>query len=147
MNMFALIQNNSVVLVEPEIVTVDGIDYAMSDRFHPDVLANFVQLTHDQAAVVRSGWLYAGGKFISAPEPPVLEAEAFTWKTDIWDRCTDDEASALDAGLQEAPVKERRMWDDANSVMHNNPLYITLRSTFAARFGEERADMIFAPSK
>lgn len=70
----------------------------------------------------------------------------FTFKTDIWQRVTDEEAEILDAQLKQAPAKQRRMWDDSLSVEHSSDYYALLKSQMVNAFGEARTDQILAPS-
>ena len=71
----------------------------------------------------------------------------FTYKTDIWQRCTDDEANTLDTQLNQATAKQRRMWDDSLSIEHSSDYYALLRDQMITAFGELRTDEILAPSK
>ncbi|MCL7931678.1 hypothetical protein [Halomonas llamarensis] len=81
------------------------------------------------------------------PEPqPLPEPEYFTYKTDIWTRCTEDEAETLDAALSSAPAKQRRMWDDSLSVEHSSDYYTLLRGQMESVFGAARTAEMLAPS-
>lgn len=71
----------------------------------------------------------------------------YTYKTDIWQRVTDEEAVTLDEQLKQAPPKQRRMWDDSLSVEHSSDYYALLREQMVQAFGEARTDEILAPSK
>ena len=77
-----------------------------------------------------------------------------TSKADIWRRATDAEAEVIDALLRDpppdlgmSPVKLRRLWDDATSIDHTDPLFGTIRAIAVQHFGEERADAILKPSE
>jgi hypothetical protein len=39
------------------------------------------------------------------------------------------------------------MWDDCQSIMHDSPLFQTLRTAMVAAFGEQRTNAILVPSK
>ena len=78
----------------------------------------------------------------------------FTSKADIWRRATDAEAEAIDALLRDpppdlgmSPVKLRRLWDDATSIDHTDPLFETIRAIAVQHFGEERAGALLKPSE
>lgn len=75
------------------------------------------------------------------PEPVLI-----TFKTDIWRRCTQEEAELLDGQLATASVKLRRLWDDASRIEHSAPEFPILRSEMVNVFGETRTDEILAPS-
>lgn len=77
-------------------------------------------------------------------EPP--EPSYFTHKTDIWQRCTDDEAEQLDGQLEQAPAKQRRMWNDSITIEHSSEYFPILRDNMVEAFGEARTDEILAPS-
>ena len=77
-----------------------------------------------------------------------------TSKSDIWRRATDAEAETIDALLRDpppdlgmSPVKLRRLWDDATSIDHTDPLFETIRAIAVQHFGEERADALLKPSE
>ena len=77
-----------------------------------------------------------------------------TSKADIWRRATDAEAEIIDALLRDpppdfgmSPVKLRRLWDDATSIDHTDPLFETIRAIAVQHFGEERADALLKPSE
>lgn len=74
-------------------------------------------------------------------------AQRFTYKTDIWQRVTEEEAEVLDAALNAAPAKQRRMWDDSLSVEHSSDYYVLLKAQMVGVFGEARTDEILAPSE
>lgn len=76
------------------------------------------------------------------PEPPQLR----TLKTDVWQRCTVDEAEILDAALDQAPAKERRIWSDSLSIEHDSEYFATLKAQMESQFGEQRTAELLAPS-
>ncbi|WP_129141544.1 hypothetical protein [Modicisalibacter coralii] len=86
------------------------------------------------------------GEFTSPPPEPQPEPNYFTYKTDIWQRCTDAEAETLDGALSQATAKERRMWEDSLTIEHSSDYYDILRAEMIDRFGEARTDVILAPS-
>lgn len=131
--MWARINNGAVA----EITDIDP-----AGRFHPSI--QWVEF--DGRKGVKVGWTYDGSEF-SEPEPePEPVRNYFTYKTDIWQRVTDAEAETLDAQLGQAPAKQRRMWDDAQSVEHSSDYYFVLREQMISEFGESRTDEVLAPS-
>jgi hypothetical protein len=80
------------------------------------------------------------------PFPPLPGPPVITFKADIWRRCTDVEADALDADLKAQPARIQRLFGDAQHIDHADPLFDLMRGAITARFGEERAAEILAPS-
>ena len=77
-----------------------------------------------------------------------------TSKADIWRRATDAEAEVIDALLRDpppdlgmSPVKLRRLWDDATSIDHTDPLFETILAIAVQHFGEDRASELLKPSQ
>lgn len=97
------------------------------------------------AEIIR-GWLDAGNEIAEPPAPEPVVNEDFTFKTDIWMRCTDDEAERLDGVLQTTNVRQRRMWDDCQTVEHKSDLFNLLTEQMTATFGAERTVLLLAPS-
>ena len=81
-----------------------------------------------------------------AAEQAANQPSLFTYKTDIWSRCTDDEAEQLDGALQSSSVRYRRMWDDCITVEHDSALFTYLHSEMTTPFGSDRTDQLLAPS-
>lgn len=79
--------------------------------------------------------------FEDIPEPAYT-----TYKTDIWRRCTDEEAEAMEQALLAAPAKLRRLFNDATIIEHNSPEFVYLRAGIERAVGVDRADVILAPS-
>ena len=89
-------------------------------------------------------WLTSGNApSTPAPEPAPLVR---TYKSDVWRRCTDAEAARLDAALQAAPVRLRRLWDDCTILEHEAADFDELRDGMVAAFGEDRAAELLAAS-
>ena len=76
----------------------------------------------------------------------ILEPSHITYKTDIWRRCTDEEAILLEQALTNAPAKLRRLFNDANVIEHDSPEFVYLRAGIEKAVGVSRADVILAPS-
>jgi hypothetical protein len=146
MKTYARIQGGVVLSIEPEVVTVDGQEWHLNDRLHPAIVAECQEITTEQAQEVRPGWIFADGTF-SAPPPPAVQAPSGrTLKSDVWRRATDDEAGAMDAMLNAAPAKLRRLWADSTILEHDSPEFAAVRDPIVAAFGAERADALLAPS-
>lgn len=96
--------------------------------------------------VAGPGWTYKGGKF-TAPDPVPAPTNGFTYKADIWRRCTDDEFVMLKAALDAAPPRQRQIFADATRLVHDDPDFVTLRAGVVAAVGEERADQLLADSE
>ena len=89
-------------------------------------------------------WVEAG----NAPDQPPPEPAPLirTYKSDVWRRCTDDEAVTLDAALEAAPVRMRRLWSDCTILEHEDPDFADLRAQMEAVFGVTRTAEILAAS-
>lgn len=85
-------------------------------------------------------------KLVSIPDPVPVPMPIRTLKSDIWRRCTDEEAEACDEALAAAPVRMRRLWNDSTIVEHESPEFALVRDFMVAAFGETRANEILAPS-
>jgi hypothetical protein len=84
----------------------------------------------------------ATGRFMEVPVP-------VTYKTDVWMRCSEEEATVLDYALGPngpATPRMRRMWADCTQVEHNSPTFPVLMEQMAAAFGAPRAAELLAPS-
>ncbi|MDN3525623.1 hypothetical protein QWY79_10140 [Halomonas sabkhae] len=69
-----------------------------------------------------------------------------TYKLDVWDRMTDDEAEVFETEFGNVGAKLRGMWRDCRYVDHDSPLFSTLRGMIVEQWGETRADELLAPS-
>ena len=74
------------------------------------------------------------------------KAQTFTYKTDIWERATDQEVAAIDAAIINSTTRQRRMWDDSNKIPHSSDFFPIIRGQMVAELGEARTDEILAPS-
>jgi hypothetical protein len=79
--------------------------------------------------------------FSDPPTPP-----SRTMKADIWRRCTDDEAVTLTNLLASQPLRQRQLYNDANYLSHDDPMYQTLYAAVVQALTQARADAILAPS-
>ncbi|MDT8894168.1 hypothetical protein RSO41_05830 [Halomonas sp. I1] len=69
-----------------------------------------------------------------------------TYKLDVWDRMTDDEAEVFETEFSNVGAKLRGMWRDCRYVDHDSPLFSTLRGMMVEQWGEVRADELLACS-
>lgn len=68
-------------------------------------------------------------------------------KADVWRRLNDEEAEAVDAALQAAPLRLRRIFEAAQYLDTTDADYPALRAGIVAALGESRADEVLtAPS-
>ncbi len=67
-------------------------------------------------------------------------------KADLWRRLTDEEAELLDAALQAAPVRLRRVFEAAQYMDVNDPDYAALRSGIVEALGAVRAEEVLRPT-
>ncbi len=81
------------------------------------------------------------GTFTPLPPPPSV-----TYKSDIWRRCTDAEAEALDALLARQPRRQQRLFNDATVIAHADEMFATLQAAVTQALGATRAAEILAPS-
>ena len=93
-----------------------------------------------------SGWRYDGSSFSPPPQVSAPNMRARTYKSDIWRRCTEDEAPLLDAALTEAPARLRRLWDDSTVLMHEAEEFPALQASVITLLGDTRAAELLAAS-
>lgn len=77
---------------------------------------------------------------------PAPAVPSIIFKADIWRRCTDDEAATLDAALEQAPARLRRIFDGAQYLDTTDPDYPAIRDAVIAALGQTRAAVVLAPS-
>ncbi|NVO13909.1 MAG: hypothetical protein HXX10_07720 [Rhodoplanes sp.] len=89
-------------------------------------------------------WVEAGNTPVPyvAPVPPPLTR---LYKSTVWRRATDAEASTIDAQLQAAPARLRRLWDDSTVLDTDAAEFAALSAGFVAAFGQSRAGELLAP--
>lgn len=81
------------------------------------------------------------GTFTPLPPPPTV-----TYKSDIWRRCTDGEAEALDALLARQSKRQQRLFNDATVIAHTDEMFATLQAAVTEALGATRTAEILAPS-
>lgn len=97
---------------------------------------------------IKAGWVVEANGFAPpAAAPPAPPAgPVVTFKADIYRRCTDEEAEAIEMALAAAPVRQRRLFESAQFLEHTAPEFATMREAIAGMFGGARADELLAAS-
>lgn len=80
----------------------------------------------------------------TAPLPP--GQPVITFKADIYRRCSDAEAEAIEIALAGAPVRQRRLFESALHLDHSDEAFAFAREAMDEMFGQERAEELLAPS-
>lgn len=76
------------------------------------------------------------------PPPPVIVVAKF----DFWDRMTEDEAAAVEQVVAQQSVKQRRIFETANTFRSDYELWGLLNTLADQLFTPERKAAILAPS-
>lgn len=77
----------------------------------------------------------------AAPDPIII-----VYPADLWRRTTDEEAEAIDAAVQEQPLRLRRLFEMAQTFQSDDELWPLLMGAATDLFGEARALELLAPS-
>lgn len=95
------------------------------------------------------GWVANANGTYSAP-PPVVSAPIsgprVTFKADLYRRTTEEEAEAIETSLMAVSVKQRRLFESAAYLGHDDDLFATMHTALVEMFGEARADELLAAS-
>lgn len=89
-----------------------------------------------------AGKVWDGADFVAPPAPALTKIA----KADLWRRLTELEAVTLDAALQAAPLRLRRIFEAAQYLDTADEDYPALRAGIVAALGETRADEVLAPT-
>ncbi len=92
-------------------------------------------------------WALVDGSL--APVDPAAQAPmgpVITYKADIYRRCTDDEADAIEMALAAASVRKRRLFESALHLNHSDEAFAFARDAMVEMFGPERAGELLAVS-
>lgn len=81
------------------------------------------------------------------PEAVIPAPVTVLYKVDFYRRMTDEEAEAVEDEIAKQPVKQRRIFESANSFRSDAPEWQTLNALAGALFGAARAKVILAPSE
>ncbi|MDV2988139.1 UNVERIFIED_CONTAM: hypothetical protein Q9R58_27950 [Methylobacteriaceae bacterium AG10] len=107
-----------------------------------------IACTPEQYAEPR-GWALIDGALQAvpiAPDPVAAQQPVITFKADIWRRCTDEEAASIDEALKAAPIRQRRLFEDAQYLDHADEAFAFARTALVELFGETRAAELLAAS-
>ncbi|MBX5017510.1 hypothetical protein [Rhizobium lentis] len=66
-------------------------------------------------------------------------------KSTPWRRMTDEEVDSVDAAMQAAPLKQRRIYEAASYISTDDELFGTLKSLLSAVLSPGRANELLAP--
>jgi hypothetical protein len=116
-------------LSKEEICGADAMQFVKAP---PAVQAGFVQ--------------QSDGSFAPPPPPPAVAGPTITSKADLFRRCTDQEAEAIEAALAAQPVRKRRLFETAQYISSDDPDFADLRAAAVKMFGADRAGELLAAS-
>ncbi|MBX4884051.1 hypothetical protein HJA90_10695 [Rhizobium bangladeshense] len=81
-------------------------------------------------------------EIVAFPQAP----QAYTiGKSTPWRRMTDEEVEDVDAAMQSAPLKQRRIYDAASYISTEDELFGTLKALLSAVLSPARAEELLAP--
>ena len=80
----------------------------------------------------------------TAPLPTATPV--ITYKADIYRRCSDEEADAIEMALAAAPVRKRRLFESALHLDHSDEAFAFAQEALVEMFGERRASELLAAS-
>lgn len=80
------------------------------------------------------------------PEPEVPVVRQVTYKADIARRCTEEEATKLRALLDATDDKFYLLYTGVQQIEHDSPEFPTLYGALVQTIGQERTDIVLAPS-
>ncbi len=83
---------------------------------------------------------------LRASHPPAPAPAVITTKADLFRRCTDEEAEAIETTLMGLSVRKRRIFEGAQHIASDDPDFDDLRTAAVEMFGEERAAELLAAS-
>lgn len=81
---------------------------------------------------------------VAFSNPPV-SAVYTIGKSTPWRRMSDEEVADVDAAMQAAPLKQRRIYEAASYISTEDELFETLRALLSAVLSSSRADELLAP--
>ncbi|WP_434713001.1 hypothetical protein NMA58_08465 [Rhizobium sp. YTUHZ045] len=83
-----------------------------------------------------------------APEVVAYQPTAVAYiigKSTPWRRMSDDEVADVDAAMQAAPLKQRRIYEAASYISTEDELFGTLKALLSAVLSPARAEELLAP--
>lgn len=122
--------------------------YDTDALYYPNLPAadHLLQMTDEQWDGRMDTPMIKGGTLVKAPPLPPPTPSSITYKADIWRRCSESEAEILDAALEQAPSRLRRLFDGVAYLDTADPDYPMIRDAISAALGSQRAAEILAPS-
>lgn len=146
MKSFAFVVDGEVREIVPETLEIDGTAYGLEDRYPAPDIERMVAMPAGKIGEVEPGWRCDGKKF-QPPAPPEVTPgpPAETFKTSVWERCNDEQLPELSTRLEQAPERQRLMWRDCNSLLHNSELFQLLKEQMTEAFGAAETARILAP--
>ncbi|MRI57742.1 hypothetical protein D8770_28165 [Methylobacterium sp. DB1607] len=134
------------LIIDPATGRSIGRSSSTAPTYEPG--ENEVLCTPEQYAEPR-GWGLVDGALQAvpiAPEPAPPTQSVITYKADIWRRCTDEEAASIDEALKAAPIRQRRLFEDAQYLDHADEAFAFARAALIGLFDEGRAGELLAAS-
>jgi hypothetical protein len=141
MTTYARLQGDLVV----EVIRVDE-DPPIEDRYHPDIIAELIQLKGGQVTNVTEGYTYDGSSFSPPQAAPEPAPEVFTRRRHIYERATKEECATLAATLEQADDQMAQIFMASDWIDHSNALFAALQSAIVQAVGQDRAAVLLAPS-
>lgn len=94
---------------------------------------------------IEPGWLaMPDGSF--RPPPAASPAVIIVYRSDLYRRCTEDEAEKIDAALAQQPIRLRQIFGSVVTFRSDDELWPTLQTAAEGLFGKERAAELLAGS-
>lgn len=134
------------LIIDPSTKRSIGRSSSSAPDYEPG--ENEIACTPEQYENPR-GWMLEDGALRSVdiePDPAPPAAAAITYKADIYRRCTDAEADAIEMALAAAPVRQRRLFESALHLDHSDEAFAFARDALVEMFGEKRAGELLAAS-
>ncbi|QIG77997.1 hypothetical protein EVB74_049 [Rhizobium phage RHph_Y3_56_1] len=78
---------------------------------------------------------------------PPISAAYTIGKSTPWRRMSDDEVADVDAAMQAAPLKQRRLYEAASYIGTEDELFDTLKAVLSTVLSPGRADELLAPEE
>jgi len=97
-----------------------------------------------RARWANGAWLVETVPVEAPPSGPETMPPTTLAKADLWRRLTEEEAEVLDAALEAAPPRLRRIYEAAAYLDHSDADFPALRAGIASALGEARADAVLA---
>ena len=134
-----------VKIVEGIVVAEQGgPDWCSKEQICGADAAAFVEAPEQ----IRFGWTRAGDGMWHPPAEPEAPppGPTITTKADLFRRCTDAEAEAIETALMNLSVRKRRIFEGAQYIASDDADFDDLRAAAIEMFGAERAAELLAAS-